>query len=63
MTTNVSQQSAEILQFPVVRVRQAANALRELKQAELAAPFVAASAFGSSYHEAAIEDAKRARDH
>jgi hypothetical protein len=63
MTTNISQPSAEILQFPTARVRRAAQAHHNELAADAGATHVYESGFGSWYHEEAIAEAKRNREH
>ena len=62
MTTNSDRESARIYQFPA-RGRFAANVQRDEKPAaSLTSPQVVKAAVGSGwYHEAAIEEAERAR--
>jgi hypothetical protein len=61
MTTSSDRASAQIYQFPA-RGRFAASTVRDETTAALNSPQVVKSAVGSGwYHEAAIEDAERAR--
>ena len=60
MTTNFSQESAKIYQFPA-RGRKTVDGRRdEAPAVDLSALRVSAAAFGSGwYHEAAIQESKR----
>ena len=61
MTTSSDRASAQIYQFPA-RGRFAASTARDEATAALNSPQVVKAAVGSGwYHEAAIEDAERAR--
>ena len=61
MTENSSQQSATIYQFPV-QARRTDGSRQEPSTPQLAAHSAVAGGSGW-YHDAAIEEAKHARDH
>lgn len=61
MTNTVTQPSAEILQFPTARVRLATQGYR--LAAEARTQHVAQASFGSWYHEEAIANVRREREH
>ncbi|UZE46758.1 DUF2735 domain-containing protein [Rhodopseudomonas sp. P2A-2r] len=66
MTTGFFTGSAKIYQFPV-RPRAAAGFRNHAQPAQIAAPSICTEAFGSWYHEQAIQDDRRetelAREH
>ena len=63
MTTNQSRPSATIYQFPVGGRRSLTQRRDEAPAAELSMSNVAAAALGSAwYHDAAIQDSKRAHE-
>lgn len=65
MTANVTHTSAKIYQFPVGGRRSAADRREHIQSTtELRPAAVTAEAFGGGwYHEAAIEESKRASEH
>ena len=58
MTTSFFTGSAKIYQFPV-KPRAAAGFRNNARPAQIAAPSICTEAFGSWYHEQAIQDERR----
>ena len=64
MTSNIAPRSAEILQFPTLRARRTSQPHpREFTGDAVSTAPVFESGFGGWYHEEAIAEEKRQREH